>query len=127
MQTWTDVDEAVNREIWKFNDPKPYDFYLRPQVQAVDKDGNLLIYPFYHFQWLEYVSRLWTLIQDVADNKTIPYWDLLAFRSENDFFANSFNAFSSQWLLTINKLTSDRLKFDTYNDIVNGCDLFQKR
>ena len=102
-------------------------FNSRPRFacQAVTYRGEKLIYPFLFEEWLKYSFELWDLLHKVADNSYIPKWDDLAFRHEDDYFCNSFATALPIWLMAINKLHSEKIRYQAYTRIFSGCDLFE--
>ena len=121
---WSDIDHLVEKDLEKLIVLKDYDLVLEPKCQAITYDGNLLIYPYLHIEWLQYYQFLWNLLEDVHKNRVQPTWDMLAFRSENDYFAASYNLFAKQWIPALPQLSNNRLKYLTYSDVFSGVDLF---
>ena len=102
-----------------------FDTRTRTGCQAVTYDGKLLDYPYTHEEWLTTCFQLWDKIHAVAEGKLKPSWDMLPFRSEKDYFCNSFQTSLQLWLLAINRLSSEKLKYQAYDRIYHGCDLFE--
>ena len=67
--TWQDVDKLVEKDILLLKETKSYDLILEPKCQAVDFQGNLIIYHYLHCDWIDYCTALWDLIQNVTDKK----------------------------------------------------------
>ena len=115
-----DVDN-LSRQLFEegfFENPK------RLGCRAVTVDGEVLSWPYTFKDWEVYCLRLWDLIHEVANGNHTPKWSDLRFRDESDYYCNSFRTSLSVWLLAINSLNSDKLKFHAYSRIFDGVDLF---
>ena len=94
--------------------------------RAVSHDDKISEYPYTKEEWKLYRLELWDklhyyLLNDEAE----PTWDEIKFQLEDDYFAGSFSDALDIWIMAINKLDNDTVKYDAYNRVFNGVDLFE--
>jgi len=101
---------------------------------VADRNG-IVQGPYTHEEWLGYSHDLWLKFnQHLFPEKFAttldgsckkPDWRDVYFRSNDHYYAGSFNHFSDQWLVTINSLPDDDdLKHKIYKDVHSGVDIF---
>ena len=115
-------NDAKTRRIF---DEGGFDNPTRKGVQAVSYNGVKFDYPYYFDEWLEYSFKLWDELHEVSEGRKKPDWNSLRFRDESDYFCNSFQTAIPIWLLAINEIHSEKLKYQAYTRIFNGVDLFE--
>ena len=105
--TFEEVDEKVKKAelggLFKKVTPKG--------CRAISYNDKNFKYPLTKQEWDEYCSELWTLLHAVARKEIDPKWDWLKFRNEEDYFAGSYSSQLPFWLLAINMLHNDKLKY----------------
>ena len=113
--------DNLSRELFEqghFENPR------RIGCQAVTLDGKQLKWPYTFQEWNIYNLWLWDHLHAVSEGSRSPKWSDLRFRDEADYYCNSFKNSLSVWLLAINELNSDKLKYQAYSRIFDGVDLF---
>ena len=97
---------------------------LRTGCRAVSVDGTVFDWPYTFDEWNVYNLKLWDMLHEVANGTRHPNWSDLRFRDESDYFCNSFQKSLNIWLMAVNALNSDKLKYHAYSRIFDGVDLF---
>ena len=115
--SWQDIDKLVSEDIklGKIH-PKRWENTAVTPITAVGyKDTIGEKWP--HEKWLTYSTELLELIDKVKNKEVVAKWDMIKFRSEEDFRAGIFSDFVQFWPIVINQMGCDKNKQIAYKMI----------
>ena len=96
-------------------------------VTATDLHNNKKSWPKSHSEWLAYSHLALKHFNNIMEGKQIPTWQLVRYRSEEEFKAGIYSAFPQIWMIMINALKDDRIKQIAYKLVYNGVSVFENQ
>ena len=128
INNWQDVDKLVSQAV-KNGDihMKTFDNTPKAEIRAITFKGEEKSKPRRHEEWKNYSSELLNRFNNVLNNYEKPDWNNLCFRNEDDFRAGSFGLYPSIWMIMINQLPDDKVKYIAYNHIIHGISILSNQ
>ena len=105
----------------------PEKFGTNSSVLATTINDRPLKWPYHHKQWLKYSYYALETADAIHEGKTKPHWQLVKYRSENDFKAGIYSQFVPIWTILINKLSDEKIKHIAYKLIHGGVSVFDNQ
>ena len=96
-------------------------------VTATDLHDKVKRWPYTHEEWMAYAHLALKHFNNILENKQIPTWELVRYRSENEFKAGIYSAFAPIWMIMINALEDDKIKQIAYRLIFHGVSIFENQ
>ena len=117
--------ESIDAQVKKAEKEGYFSRSFKKGCRAISHDNKIFTWPFLPNEWDTYCTKLWDLLHKVANKDIDPTWDMLKFRHEDDYFAGSYSSQLPFWLLAINAINSEKFKYQAYERVHAGVDLFE--
>ena len=128
VNSWQEVDKLVSQAVKNGTiHAKTFNNTPKAAIRAITFKGKEVQKPRLHEEWKNYSNELLIRFDKVFNDIEIPNWDNLFFRNEEDFKSGSFGLYPSIWMIMINNLPDEKIKYLAYNHIVNGISILSNQ